>query len=255
MPDVTSSDGHCTVRLHTDWASVLVWTDLTGTVTVRRDGVDIATMDTGRQIFYDHYFSPLGSAASYTVTNGSTTSTAAVITVPSHPRRWTWLKSGVDPNLSLPVGNLPLEDIAWPKRGGAFDIVGGDTFVIEGGLGKRRWPFTFWTDVMATRARLVALMNAGPFYVQTDPSTQEVDMWATVRPGSDVTAARRGLVSPGAVFTVAADLIECPQPVGSTLGNIIPGWGWDDVAATWATWDAVKAAKASWLDVVKHGVA
>jgi hypothetical protein len=254
MADIVSSDGHCTVRLHTDWASVLVWTDLTGTITIRRNGVDIATMTTGRQIYYDHYFSPLGSTATYTVTNGSTTSTGAHITVPSHPRRWTWLKSGIDPNLSLPVGNLPLEDITWPKRGGAFDILGGGTFTIEGGLGMRRWPFTFWTDAMATRTQLLALFDAGPFYVQTDPSTHETDMWATVRPGSDVQSHRVGRVLPNAVLQVSAELVECPQPAAASLGNIAPGWSWDHAKALWASWDATKAAKPTWLDVVKHGI-
>ena len=255
MPDITSSDGHCTVRMHTSWASVLVWTDLTGTISVRRNGVDLATLATGRQIYYDHFYSPLGGTDTYTVTNGTTTSTGAAITIPTHPQHWTWLKSGVDPNLSLPIPQAPLGDISWPKRGGVFDIIGAPApFVIEAGLGARRWPFTWWTTVAATRAKLLALMSAGPFYVQVDPRAEEPDMWATVRPGSAVQVSRRGSAQPNVGWLISAELIETDQPAASKLGNIIPGWGWDNVMDYWGTWDAVKAACPTWKYLVQAGV-
>jgi hypothetical protein len=58
----------------------------------------------------------------------------------------------------------------------------------------------------------------------------------------------------GHYWLVTVPVVEMRQPVSSMLGNIIPGWGWDNVPATWASWNATKAAKATWLDLVKHGV-
>ena len=256
MADVVSSDGHCTVRLHTDWASVLVWTDLTGTITVRRNGVDIATMTPGRQIFYDHYFTPLGSPSTYTVTNGSTTSTGATITVPADPQQRTWLKSAVDPNLSVPLMQQPFDEISNEQQVGEFRILGDDKpFVVFGDLGARRSTlrFTCYTDQQRDNLyRLLA--SKASIYYQPPALAGEDAGWYAARGASRQWVKLAAGSTIGHYWLMTIPVVETRQPASSALGNIIPGWGWDDVKATWATWDALKAAKATWLDVVKHGV-
>lgn len=257
MADIVSSDGHCTVRLHTAWASVLVWTDLTGTITVRRNGVDMVTLATGRMIWYDHYPS-LGVETVYTVTNGSTTSTAATITVPPDLRQRFWLKSGVDPNLSQLVIVTSIADVEYERHRGVFmplQTSGASglrsPFIIEAGMSMRARPMTMWTANATTRDGILALIAAGELLVSFAPEVQESDMWASA--GSPK-VTRHGRIAPNVGWTIETELTETTQPTASKLGNIIPGWGWDDVKSEWATWDAVKAANPTWLDLVKSGV-
>ena len=257
MADIVSSDGHCTVRLHTAWASVLVWTDLTGTITVRRNGVDVATLAPARMIWYDHY-PAMGAATSYTVTNGSTTSTAATITVPSDLRRRFWLKSGIDPNLSQLVVVTSLGTVEYERHRGVFMPLQtpGSTalrspFIIEAGMSMRARPLTMWTGNATTRDNILALIAAGPLLVSFVPEVQEIDMWASA---DSPKVTRHGTIAPNVGWTIETDLTETTQPAASKRGDIIPGWGWDQVKVEWATWNAEKAANATWLDLVKYGV-
>ena len=258
MADIVSSDGHCTVRLHTAWSGVLVWTDLTGTITVRRNGVAMATLGPARVSWYDHY-PTVGVATSYTVTNGSTTSTAATITVPADLRGRFWLKSGVDPNLSRLVTVTDIGRVEYERHRGVFmplQTSGSTTtlrspYIIEAGMSMRARPLTIWVTTGATRDAVLTLLAAGPLLVSFVPTVEETDMWASA---DSPQVSRLGTVSPNVGWSIETELTETSQPASSKLGRTIPGWGWSDVAALYATWTAEVAANTSWLELVKRGV-
>ena len=248
MADVTSSDGHCGTRLHTAWASVLIWTDLTGSRTVLRNGVVIGSIPAGGIVYYDHY-PPLGANASYQVSNGSTTSTTAVQPIPAATYRSTWVKSTVDPNLSTQVSESEFAPYSYEQAIGEHRIAGGGWFTIYGTPALRSGSLSCYVTTNTARDKLVAAMQAGLVCVQRHPAAQEPDMFCSAKQPK---VTRVGKLGAGGSWIVAADVRE--QTVASLPGTIIPGWGWDNVKTTWATWNALKAANATWLDLVKYGV-
>ena len=251
MADVTSSDGHCGTRLHTAWASVLIWTDLTGARTVLRNGVTIGSIPAGGIVYYDHY-PPLGANASYQVSNGSTTSTTAVQPIPADAQHRTWLKSAVNPNLSLAVSTAigPLPEVAQTQELGVFKIRGASApFVIFGDFSTRQTTIQVRARSAAQRDGVLALLAAeAPFYYQPDALAQEGPMWCAA------TGVKRDMVpgGPNPWWEMSIPVMEVAAP--SLTGTIIPGWGWDNVKATWATSNALRSANATGLALIQYGV-
>lgn len=248
MADVTSSDGHCGTRLHTAWASVLVWTDLTGSRTVLRNGVVIGSIPAGGIAYYDH-FPPLGANATYQVSNGTTTSTTAVQPIPAATYRSTWVKSTVNPNLSTQVSESEYAPYDYDQQQGQFRLASGDWFTIYGQPAMRSGSLACLATTSTARDSLVAAMQAGLICVQRHPAAQEPDMFASA---SKVQVKRLTKLGAGGLWTVTASVREQDPP--SLPGTIIPGWSWDTVKATWATSNALRSANATGLALIQYGV-
>lgn len=251
----TSSDGYVTARLHTAWASVLVTTTMTGDRTLYRDGVAVGVFQPGGIAFYDH-FPPLGGNVAYTVGSETLTSTPATVSVPIDPQHRTWIKSVVDPNLSVVVMQRTLDTVSHDNKAGVFPILPdsktpagtADTFVVYGGLASRRTTTMVTPTTIAARDNIEAMIGLGPIYWQPCPHLVEKPMWAVA------TKSQRKAVAVSALdwTNMTLDLVEHRAP--AIRGDIIPGWGWRDVANTWATVDALKAAVPTVKALVEYGV-
>lgn len=249
--EVVSSDTLVTVRLHTAWASVLLWHTLTGPVSIMRDGVVVATIPDGQGYWYDH-FPALGSPSSYTVTNGVTTSTAATITVPSDAKKRTWIKSAVNPNWSLALPCQPLDQIDRENNVGLFPIDGDPAhpYAVFDDLGPRVFASTVKLTTAAQKDNLEKMIGAGPVYWQPASVMQETPVWAVVTRISR-RAVRAGLAP---IFTDASLAITETGAPTMPSRVIIPGWSWAEVQAMYATWTAEMGDNTSWLALIQRGV-
>lgn len=250
MPTVSSSDSNVQVDVHAAWSSALIYSPLSGVVTIYRDGVAIAMLAPNEAVYYDHY-PPIGTV-SYTASNGATTSTAATVTIPAAPGdQMTWLKSGTDPNLSLAVLEAPFATVGRADRSGRFSRPGVSTrYVIHDVRAARTKTITVYTWSPAEIAALRALIDSGALYYQAHPYAGEEPMWVSV---GDEQVQQYGDAADG-VWEVTLPLEEVDGPsVQRQL--VIPGWSWADVQTMYGSWSALQAANASWLALLRRGVA
>lgn len=241
-------------KLHTAWSSVLIDSTITGALTISRrrtftavNDVVVAAVPEGQLVWYDH-FPPLGVSLTYSVTNGTTTETA-VITVPARTDRRTWLKSGADPNLSMAVLHSQALVYGREKPRGVYDLVDGETFVTNGPMRRRTGTLGLVVDTAAARDNLEALIDSGPVYYQPPAWHEDPAGWLSL---GSLQVARPSLSVPQRLFTVP--FTGQAEPTFDTSRQVIPGWSWTDVAATYATWTATAAARTTWVDLVRFGV-
>lgn len=254
---VTSSDGRVQVDLHAAYASALVYVDLTAAgapsaITILRNGVEIVTQRNtgGTAVWYDHF--PEYGANSYTASAaGGVTTTAAAVTVSEPADGRTWLKS-TDPNTSLLVRQATLEPVSYAKARGVFrGPLASAPVIVEEALGKRSWSLRVIVP-QQDRAKLLSLCDSRGAILYAPPSVLHDDRaWLSLGgPTWDRSAARS--IAGVFPFTIPAD--EVAPPVLDSTNIVIPGWGWDQVVATYGTWDAAVAAKGSWIALLRQGV-
>ncbi len=256
-----SSDGRVQVDVHAAYASTLVYVNLTAvgspsSITIYRNGIAMVTQENtaGTAVWYDHY-PPYGSV-SYTATanGGAITTTAATVTIAAPTDGKTWLK-GIDPNLSTRVALdflRPIGDTDRPKERGIFrGSLATYPVILEGPLGARSTSLDVRVYTASDRDRVMALVAAGPLYVQPPAKFGEAPMWASL--GTPRQSYSR-VVRTGGLWrlTMPADEIDTPAFDPTAVG--IPGWGWTQVAAAYATWNATTTAKTSWIALLRQGV-
>lgn len=249
MPTVSSSDSNVQVDVHAAWSSALIYSPLSGAVTIYRDGVAIAMLAPNEAVYYDHY-PPVGTV-SYTASNGTTTSTAATVTIGQPFDHASWLKSSADPNLSRAVTLRPLEEVQRTSQAGIFSRPGESAaYVILDAPGPRRTAVTVACDTAAERDAVLACVQAGPVLYQPCPDLQEPSWWAL----ATQTTRRTYHGVAGGLWDVTMDLVEADvRMVQRQL--VIPGWSWADVQAMYPSWSALQAANTSWLALLRRGVA
>ncbi len=242
-------------KLHTAWSSVLIDSTITGALTISRNSVVVAVIAEGQLVWYDH-FPPLGVSLTYSVTNGTTTKTA-VITVPARTDGKTWLKSGVDPNLSIAVLQRPLQPVVRSPRAGVYypasaNAAGGPVlpWITFGGITATSTQIVCDVDQTVDRAKVPDLL-AGPVYYQPPAATFETPRWGAVVSGD---ISEQSSEATPLWWDVSFTLTETPAPAVDTSRQVIPGWSWTDVATVYASWTATAAAQATWVDLVRFGV-
>lgn len=255
---VTSSDGRVQVDLHAAYASALVYVDLTAAgapsaITILRNEVEVVTQRNtgGTAVWYDHY--PSYGTASYTATaaGGGVTTTAAAVTIAAPADGRTWLKSR-DPNLSMLVRQAPSRGVRHTKDRGIFRApLARYPVIIEAAAAASSTELDVWVHSVAERDAIRLLHASGQVYYQPSPFSHDVARWVSLGTLSEdyqYATVQEGMWS----FTIPAD--EVAPPVLDPTNIVIPGWGWDQVVATYGTWDAAVAAKGSWIALLRQGV-
>lgn len=256
-----SSDGRVQVDIHAAYASALIYVNLTAvgspsSITIYRNGIAMVTQDNtaGTAVWYDH-FPPYGSV-SYTATanGGAITTTAATVAIAAPTDGKAWLK-GVDPNLSTRVALdflRPIPDIDRPKERGIFrGPLATYPVILEGPLGGRVLHLDAKVYSATDRDRVMALVAAGPVYLQPPTAFGEAPMWLSL--GTPRQSYSR-LIRTGGLWRMSMAADEVAAPTLDPTAVVIPGWGWTQVAAAYATWNATTTAKTSWIALLRQGV-
>lgn len=276
---VVSPEGWLTAVVDVPWAGVVLAVDYTagdtpldeaadvrkvlitrtnpdGTVVRVRSG-DLAWAVAGVGVAYDHE-APLGAPVAYTATPlyadgtwGPPTSLAVEVPAPAAGElRDLWLKSVDTPGLSLRV--------MIASAGGRESAARQDT-TDRAGSAYRAVTF----DVHAAAAMAVTIDVPPEQLAQVRTLLDAGILLAQVRPGyawpdaffvpADISETPTGRLGSTGGYTVAftIDPIERPDTVGQPMR--MPGWSYDQLAADFATYDAVAASYPSYVSLATDG--
>lgn len=253
-----SSDGRVQVDIHAAYASALIYVNLTAvgspsSITIYRNGIAMVTQDNtaGTAVWYDH-FPPYGSV-SYTATanGGAITTTAATVTIAAPTDGRVWLKS-TDPNLSMLVHAMPLETVRRPKDRGIFRGPNARfPVILEGPVGGVSFVARPKVYLATDRDRLLTLWGSGPIYWQPPSCAHQEPRWLSL---GDADEDYTFTVADDGMFVLSMQADEIAPPTLDPTAVVIPGWGWTQVAAAYATWNATTTAKTSWIALLRQGV-
>lgn len=261
----TSADGVLSAQVDATYAGVLLHADFSAGVApypkwIRflRGAVRVRSGDPARSpgasgIAYDHE-APLGVQTSWTAVpiyadeSEGTPSDPVTLTTPAVGSSQVWIKSTVDPGLSMLLDAYIPE--LEPAIAGTFDpqVIPGAQFM-TGPLSARveqGGTLTVQTDTPARRRKLRLLLDAAPLFVQIDPTADIDDLYCI--PGATVEAYAYGGFDSARRIPIPLVPIARPPTIDAPL--YIPGNSNDTLAAQLATYDDVAAAYASYDAIV-----
>jgi hypothetical protein len=256
VPPVTATgtDGILTARRDDAWAGAVLTATYTGTLPqqvrftrVGPDGVempvrsgDLAWAPGGIAVAYDHE-APLGAAVTwyaYPVTAAGVVGAASAgvsltIPEPTTPAD-VWLKSLVDPALSLPVWVQSWPQLDYAARQQRADVLGRPAPVLTvDAWSTSASEAVIFTQTLDERAALLDLLTSGSVLLaQTRAVNGRPDQY--IVPGSISEALFTDSTDPARVWTVA--LTEVDRPPTIDAGLLIPGRSYADSAQAWPTY-------------------
>lgn len=205
---------------------------------------------------YDHE-APLGVAVIYTATpiysDGATgTPSSLAVTAPA-PKRGpgdVWIKSLDEPGISARVTVTQWPALTWNARIDTADISGSQfPAASQDVYGAPASSITIDAESAAIETVQRLLTTPGVLLVQTRPDYHRPDQYVLV--GS---VQQQINSTPTEPRTYTADLTQVGRPDTAGQPMRIPGWSWDELARTFATWDAVEASYESWQSVATNGI-
>ena len=156
-----------------------------------------------------------------------------------------WLKVAGQPNLTVLTVGRAVDGPASDTQGGVYDVVGGRGVAVASvaGVNAERVTLTVGSKDGAQERSIRNVLDTHRVLLIQDCGHDVLPSgWYFV---SSVSRAPRDpkYLLPGRVHTLS--LTRTGVPAGAGQGVI--GWSWAAVEATYATWDDVAAARASWF--------
>lgn len=209
----------------------------------------------GIAVAYDHE-APLGGPVSWTATPvyadgtpGAPTS-AAAISLAAPPASRVWLKSLLDPDVSVLARVALAEESGRLFRSSLAPVVGAE---LPGGSWDvpLAWTgnLTFRTDTQAEYDQLVAVLSSGVLLMQSGDCAG-LPQQLYVLPQGSMAARRMSGAATGqgwAYRAWAIDLAETARPATLDSALLIPGLSYDDLPGTYASYDQLAAVVPSYL--------
>ncbi|MER7623955.1 hypothetical protein [Streptomyces sp. NPDC126503] len=267
-----SPDGILTVRRDDTWAGVYLIADYASDPDVARvrfvragadavevpvRGGDLAWAPGGMAVAYDHE-APLGVSSSWYAypvgwdgTVGARSDGAAVTPPEPAAPRDVWLKSLVDPALSMRVVVLAWPTMEYAERQERFDVLSAASPVMR----VDSWSLatstvTLETATLAEREQLLALLQSGTtLLAQTRGEYGRPDAYWV--PGKITESMPGPAYDPHRTWEVTVTGVDRPATVDARLR--VPGRSYDDSAALWPTYADRTSTGQSYYDVTTGG--
>lgn len=204
----------------------------------------------GGAAFVWDYEAPFGVAVTYYAMDGTTKISSAAVTLASSQPM---IRVPGLPSLDIAVAPVAKPTVKYPRRVVDLEPLGRDTFVALGGPRMAgRFALTLQTVTDGDSAALRAALRSALTVLLVWPSSNVPYRYVRVAdldedPQVDWMLSSDGAGGQWTYFTL--DCAVTDQPAGGIFGD--PTASYAAIASTYATYTALKAAKATYLDVLK----
>lgn len=228
----------------------VIRTDQTGNQLAIRDG-DPAVLVGGQVVCHD-YEAPLDEPVTYQLVTpadfNNVKATSHAVTLPSNGL--SWIKNPGLPTLNMPLTlEPPTDPLVYNTTQGVFQVINRANPVV---ITSKRSDFTGtmigYTFTLDERDSLMALFEDGGILLFQTPFK-----WALRSNYVAVGNVSEQWVSedandPAREWTIP--MIAVDRPIGVASAGV--GNAWSDVIATYSSWNALKAAKSNWSNLIRQ---
>lgn len=201
------------------------------------------------------YEAALGVPVTYTATSGATSVSSAPVTLPVSAQMCAWLRAPGLPALDMQIEPVGKPSIKRERASAVLRPMGRRTAVtLSGALSVGSFDLVVRTYTDAQAQALDQLVALSPVALLLMPGTRTARQYVSIAgldedPDVHYRAQSAAADDVGRWATWVLPCTVTTQPAGGVFGD--PSVSWQAVKSTYATWTATKAAKASWLDVLK----